>query len=183
VKFSVNPAGLPGALIITPATYRDDRGWFYESWNEREFATLTDLDAHFVQDNHSCSARNVLRGLHYQIHAPQGKLIRVNSGAAFDVIVDLRRHSTSFGRWTSQILSAQNMRMLWVPPGFAHGFLAIENNTEMIYKTTDYWAPADERTLLWNDPDLGITWPLDGAPLLSAKDQTGTALKHAETYP
>jgi dTDP-4-dehydrorhamnose 3,5-epimerase len=155
MSFSVSPAGLPDALVITPAIHRDARGWFSESWNEREFAAATGLDLHFVQDNHSCSARNVLRGL----------------------------HSPAFGRWSGRELSAANRQMLWVPPGFAHGFLALEENSEILYKTTAYWNPSAERSLLWNDPDMGITWPLQGTPQLSAKDQAGIPLRDAETYP
>lgn len=183
MSFNVSPAGLPDALIITPKVYHDDRGWFCESWNEREFAAATGLDLHFVQDNHSRSARNVLRGLHYQIQAPQGRLIRVIAGTVFDVIVDLRRHSAAFGRWRGWELSAANRQMLWVPPGYAHGFLALEDSTEILYKTTGYWNPAAERSLLWNDPQLAIEWPLQQTPLLSAKDRAGVALRDAEVYP
>jgi dTDP-4-dehydrorhamnose 3,5-epimerase len=183
MSFSVSPAGLPDALVITPAIHHDARGWFSESWNEREFAAATGLDVHFVQDNHSCSARNVLRGLHYQIGTPQGRLIRVIAGAVFDVIVDLRRHSPAFGRWSGRELSAANRQMLWVPPGFAHGFLALEDSSEISYKTMGYRDPAAERSLLWNDPDLNIAWPLREAPLLSEKDRAGTPLKFSETYP
>lgn len=182
MSFSVSSAGLPDALVLTPEFHRDGRGWFCESWNERAFAATTGMNVHFVQDNHSCSARNVLRGLHYQIGAPQGRLVRIVAGAAFDVIVDLRKHSATFGRCTSRELSAANAQMLWIPPGFAHGFLALEDNTEMIYKTTDYWAPAAERSLLWNDPDLGIAWPLHETPVLSAKDRAGVPLRAAEVY-
>ena len=183
MSFSVSPAGLPDALVITPAIHRDARGWFSESWNERDFAAATGLDLHFVQDNHSSSARHVLRGLHYQIGTPQGRLIRVIAGAVFDVIVDLRRHSPAFGSWNGRELSAANRQMLWVPPGFAHGFLALEEKSEILYKTTTYWSPSAERSLLWNDPDRGITWPLQGAPQLSAKEQAGIPLRNAETYP
>lgn len=183
MSFSVSPAGLPDALVITPAVHADDRGWFCESWNAREFAAVTGLDLHFVQDNHSCSARNVLRGLHYQIGTPQGRLVRVIAGAVFDVIVDLRRHSPTFGRWSGREISAANRQMLWVPPGFAHGFLALEEDSEILYKTTAYWDPVAERSLLWNDPDLHIAWPLQGMPRLSAKDRAGTPLKAAETFP
>lgn len=183
MSFSVSPAGLPDALVITPAIHRDARGWFCESWNKRDFATATGLDLHFVQDNHSCSARNVLRGLHYQIGTAQGRLVRVIAGAVFDVIVDLRRHSPTFGRWSGRELSAINRQMLWIPPGFAHGFLALNDNSEISYKTTTYWNSAAERSLLWNDTDLNIAWPLQGPPLLSAKDRAGVPLKAAETYP
>lgn len=183
MSFGVSPAGLPDALVITPAVHADDRGWFCESWNARDFAAATGLDLHFVQDNHSCSARNVLRGLHYQVGTPQGRLVRVIAGAVFDVIVDLRRQSPAFGQWRGRELSAANRQMLWVPPGFAHGFLALEENSEILYKTTTYWDPTAEHSLLWNDPDLHIAWPLQGAPRLSAKDRAGTPLKAAETYP
>lgn len=183
MSFSVGPAGLPDALVITPEFHRDDRGWFCESWNERAFAIATGMNVHFVQDNHSCSARNVLRGLHYQIGTPQGRLVRIIAGAVFDVIVDLRKHSPTFSRWTGRELSATNAQMLWVPPGFAHGFLALEDDTEMIYKTIGYWDQAAERSLLWNDPDLGITWPLQEAPVLSAKDRAGVPLRDTEVYP
>lgn len=183
MSFSASPAGLPDALVITPAIHHDTRGWFSESWNARDFAAATKLDMHFVQDNHSCSARNVLRGLHYQIGTPQGRLIRVITGAVFDVIVDLRRHSPAFGRWSGRELSAANRQMLWVPPGFAHGFLALQEKSEILYKTTSYWNSSAERSLLWNDPDLNIAWPLQGPPLLSEKDCAGAPLKSAETYP
>lgn len=183
MSFCVSTAGLPDALLITPEIHQDERGWFCESWNEREFENATGFDVHFVQDNHSCSARNVLRGLHYQIGTPQGRLIRVIAGAVFDVIVDLRRHSPAFGRWSGRELSAANRLMLWVPPGFAHGFVALTEMSEILYKTTAYWNSSAERSLLWNDPDLGIAWPLRETPRLSAKDQAGMPLCNAETYP
>ena len=183
MSFSVSPAGLPDALVITPVVHEDARGWFCESWNVRDFAAATKLDVHFVQDNHSCSARNVLRGLHYQVGTPQGRLVRVIAGAVFDVIVDLRRHSPAFGHWSGRELSAANRQMLWVPPGFAHGLLALEDGSEILYKTTTYWDSTAERSLLWNDIDLDIAWPVQETPLLSAKDRAGIPLNSAETYP
>ncbi|MBA3033553.1 MAG: dTDP-4-dehydrorhamnose 3,5-epimerase [Gammaproteobacteria bacterium] len=170
------------ALILEPKVFGDTRGFFLESWNRRSFAALG-LDVDFVQDNHSRSQQGVLRGLHYQTKQPQGKLVRVVSGAVFDVAVDLRRSSPTFGRWTGVILSAENQRMFWVPPGFAHGFLTLSESADFIYKATDYYAPEHERTLLWNDPALAIDWPLTTTPLLAAKDAAGTPLQGAETYP
>jgi dTDP-4-dehydrorhamnose 3,5-epimerase len=169
-------------LILEPKVYGDDRGFFYESYNEKIFAEQTSINAHFVQDNHSRSSKNVLRGLHYQIQQPQGKLVRVVVGEVFDVAVDLRKNSPSFGRWVSCYLSAENKRMFWVPKGFAHGFLVVSEMAEFLYKTTDYYAPQHERTLLWNDTDLAIAWPLKGDPILSAKDKDGKPLKMAEVY-
>lgn len=168
---------LDGVLIIEPRVFGDDRGFFFESFNERVFAEHTGLELRFVQDNHSRSARNVLRGLHYQLQQPQGKLVRVVVGEVFDVAVDLRRGSSTFGQWVGEHLSADSKRMLWVPPGFAHGFLVLSEYADFLYKTTDYYAPADEHTILWNDPDLAIAWPLSGAPALSAKDQAGLLLR------
>jgi len=179
----VTPTSIPDVLLIEPQVFGDERGFFFESHNERSFAEITGLQVHFVQDNHSRSARNVLRGLHYQIQQPQGKLIRVVVGAVFDVAVDLRRSSPTFGQWTATTLSAENKRMLWIPPGFAHGFLVTSDAAEFLYKTTDYWAPAHERCLAWQDPQLAIAWPLQGAPIVSAKDQQGIALRDAETFP
>jgi dTDP-4-dehydrorhamnose 3,5-epimerase len=173
---------IPEVLVIEPAVFGDARGFFFESWNEKAFAALVGRDVHFVQDNHSASARGVLRGLHYQIQNVQGKLVRVVAGEVFDVAVDLRRSSPTFGRSVGQRLSAENKRMLWVPEGFAHGFLVLSESAEFLYKTTDYYAPAHERTLLWNDPTLGIDWPLQGAPLLKPKDAAGTTLDRAETF-
>lgn len=182
MRLNVKAAGLPEALLLTPALHRDDRGWFIESWNERDFCEVTGLNVRFVQDNHSCSARNVLRGLHYQIPDAQGKLVRVTSGMIFDVIVDLRRSSPGFGRWVSHELSADNRLMLWIPPGFAHGFLSHEGDAQVMYKTTNYWNPKAERSLLWDDPDLNIPWPISGASMLSAKDRAGKRLRDAEVY-
>lgn len=178
----VTPTLIPDVLLIEPQVFGDERGFFFESYNERSFAEKTGIKAHFVQDNHSRSARNVLRGLHYQIQQPQGKLIRVVAGAVYDVAVDLRRSSPNYGRWTATILSAENKRMLWIPPGFAHGFLVTDHMAEFLYKTTDYWAPAHERCLAWNDPDLAIDWPLQGTPIISDKDRQGVMLANAETF-
>jgi dTDP-4-dehydrorhamnose 3,5-epimerase len=178
----ISPSALPGVLVIEPQVFLDERGFFFESFNERRFAELTGLRPQFVQDNHSKSLRNVVRGLHYQVGSPQGKLVRVVAGAIFDVVVDLRRSSPTFGQWHGIELSAENRRQLWIPPGFAHGFLATSDSAECVYKTTDYWSPAHERTLLWNDPALGIRWPLAGAPILSGKDQAGAPLAQAEVF-
>jgi dTDP-4-dehydrorhamnose 3,5-epimerase len=179
---NVKPTALPGVLLVEPRVFRDDRGLFFESWNARTFAGLG-IDAAFVQDNHSRSRRGVLRGLHYQIEHAQGKLVRAVVGTVYDVVVDLRRSSPTFGRSLGVTLSADSMAMLWVPPGFAHGFLALSDTVDFLYKTTDYWFPAHERTLLWNDPALGIEWPLDGAPILTPKDAAGAPLGEAELYP
>ncbi|MFZ6731698.1 dTDP-4-dehydrorhamnose 3,5-epimerase [Undibacterium sp. Ji42W] len=173
---------LPGVLILEPRVFGDDRGFFYESFNARTFAELTGLDVNFVQDNHSKSAKNVLRGLHYQIQQSQGKLVRVIAGEVFDVVVDLRKSSPTFGKFEAVVLSGENKRQLWIPPGFAHGFLVTSDNAEFLYKTTDYWAPEHERCLLWNDPVLDINWPLQDAPLLSGKDQSGKLLADAEVF-
>ncbi|MFC4293248.1 dTDP-4-dehydrorhamnose 3,5-epimerase [Sphingorhabdus arenilitoris] len=168
--------------IIEPKLFGDDRGFFYESWNEQTFAALG-LDLTFVQDNHSKSAKGVLRGLHYQIEKPQGKLVRVTAGSVYDVAVDLRRSSPTFLQWEAFTLSAQNKRILWVPPGFGHGFLSMEDSTEFLYRCTEFYAPEHERSLLWNDPDLAIHWPLDGVqPSLSAKDAAGVPLAQAELF-
>lgn len=173
---------LPEVMLIEPRVFGDARGFFMESWNRKTFAGLG-LDLDFVQDNHSRSARGVLRGLHYQLHQPQGKLVRVTQGAVFDVAVDLRRSSPNFGKWTGHELSAENHHMLWVPPGFAHGFLVLSESADFLYKTTEYYAPEHERCVLWNDPAIGIEWPLGGGePLLSAKDKVGSLLKDAEVY-
>ena len=174
---------IPDILIIEPAVFGDARGFFFESWNRRAFADLVGRDVQFVQDNHSASARGVLRGLHYQVKQAQGKLVRVVAGEVYDVAVDLRRSSPTFGRWVGERLSAQNRRMMWVPVGFAHGFVVISESAEFLYKTTDYYAPEHERTLLWNDPAVGIGWPLEAAPLLKPRDAAGTPLAQAETFP
>jgi dTDP-4-dehydrorhamnose 3,5-epimerase len=174
---------LAQVLVIEPAVFGDARGAFFESWNKRSFAALVGRDVDFVQDNHSSSAGGVLRGLHYQVRQAQGKLVRVISGEVFDVAVDLRRSSKTFGRWVGERLSAQNRRMMWIPEGFAHGFLVLSDGAEFLYKTTDYYAPEHERTLLWNDPALGIAWPLSGDPVLKPKDAAGLPLARAETFP
>lgn len=173
---------IPDVLIIEPTVFGDARGFFLESFNQRRFAALTGIDADFVQDNHSRSAKNVLRGLHYQIRQPQGKLVRVTAGEVFDVCVDLRKQSPSFGQSVAVRLSADNHRQLWIPPGFAHGFLVTSDAAEFLYKTTDYYAPEHERSLLWNDPALAIDWPLQGEPVLSAKDKQGLPLAQAEVF-
>jgi dTDP-4-dehydrorhamnose 3,5-epimerase len=174
---------IPDVLIIEPKVFGDERGFFFESFNQKRFEELTGVKSHFVQDNHSRSAQNVLRGLHYQIRQPQGKLVRVTAGEVFDVCVDLRKHSETFGHSVAVMLSAQNHRQLWIPPGFAHGFLVVSSHAEFLYKTTDYYAPEHERSLLWNDPALGIDWPLTAEPLLSAKDKIGLPLAQAEIFP
>lgn len=178
----IERTSIPEVVIIEPKVFGDDRGFFYESFNERRFHELTGTDAHFVQDNHSKSAKNVLRGLHYQISNPQGKLVRVVSGEVFDVAVDMRKSSPTFGRWVGVTLSSENCRQLWIPAGFAHGFFVTSDSAEFLYKTTDYWAPEFERTLQWNDPAIGIDWPAGGAPVLSAKDQVGKPLAEAEAF-
>ena len=169
---------LHGVLILEPKVFGDERGFFLETWNSRTFAELG-LDLTFVQDNHSRSAQGILRGLHYQIQQPQGKLVRVTAGEVFDVAVDLRKSSPTFGHWVGVVLSAANKRQLWIPEGFAHGFVVTSDSAEFLYKTTDYWAPEFERSILWNDPTIGIDWPLDGEPLLSGKDKVGTLLANA----
>ncbi len=175
------PTGIPDVVLIDPKVFGDDRGFFYESWNKQTLAELG-IQADFVQDNHSRSQKNVLRGLHYQIEHAQGKLVRVIAGEVYDVAVDLRRTSPTFGKWVAFTLSAANRRIAWIPAGFAHGFCVTSDTAEFLYKTTDYWSPAHERTLLWNDPQLAIPWPLEGDPILAAKDTTGTPLGQAETY-
>ena len=175
------PTAIPDVLLLEPRVFGDERGFFLESWNKRTFAELG-ITADFVQDNHSRSQKNVLRGLHYQIEHAQGKLVRVTAGEVYDVAVDLRRSSPTFGRWVGFTLSAADKRMAWVPPGFAHGFLVMSDSAEFLYKTTDYYSPAHERTLQWNDPQLAIPWPINGEPLLAAKDKAGTPLASAETF-
>ena len=176
------PTALPEVLLFEPKVFGDARGFFLESWNARTVRELTGLDVDFVQDNHSRSVRGVLRGLHYQLQQPQGKLVRVVRGRVFDVAVDLRRSSPRFGCWAGVELSEDDHRQLWVPPGFAHGFLVLSESADFLYKTTEYYAPAYERCIAWNDPQIGIDWPLDGAPLLSAKDAQGVSLAEAEAY-
>jgi dTDP-4-dehydrorhamnose 3,5-epimerase len=177
----ITPTALPDVVLVEPRVFGDDRGFFMESWNARAFAAAG-LVATFVQDNQSRSRRGVLRGLHYQIEHAQGKLVRCVVGEVFDVVVDLRRGSSSFGRSMGLTLSAENRRMLWVPPGFAHGFLTVSEHAEFLYKTTDYWYAEHERTLLWSDPALGIAWPIDGDPMLTPKDAAGTPLAAADVY-
>lgn len=172
---------IPDVRIVAPRVFADERGFFLESWNARAFRAAG-IDAEFVQDNHSRSRRGVLRGLHYQVRQPQGKLVRVVAGEVFDVAVDLRASSPTFARSVGVKLSADDKRMLWIPPGFAHGFLVLSEFADFLYKTTDYWYPEHERTLLWSDPRLAIDWPLDGAPTLAAKDAAGTPLADAEVY-
>jgi dTDP-4-dehydrorhamnose 3,5-epimerase len=172
---------IPDVRIIEPKVFGDARGFFYESYNRRTLAALG-IDGEFVQDNHSKSAKNVLRGLHYQIRQPQGKLVRVIAGEVLDVAVDIRRGSPTFGKWVSFVLSAENRRMAWIPPGFAHGFVVRSESAEFLYKTTDYYAPEHERSIAWNDPDLAIDWQLDGEPVLSAKDRDGKRLRDAEVF-
>jgi dTDP-4-dehydrorhamnose 3,5-epimerase len=171
---------LPGVLILDPKLFGDERGFFFESFNRRVFAAVTGVDVEFVQDNHSRSARNVLRGLHYQTEHPQGKLIRVVAGEIFDVAVDIRKGSPTFGEHAAIRLSSENKRMVWVPPGLAHGFLVTSDHAEVLYKTTDYWHPQFERTLMWNEPDVNIAWPLEEEPLLSVKDRVGHRLRDVE---
>jgi len=178
----IQATAIADLLIIEPKVFGDDRGFFYESFNERRFEEITGVKASFVQDNHSKSARGVLRGLHYQIQQAQGKLVRVVAGEVFDVVVDIRRSSPTFGKWVGVTLSAENKRQLWIPPGFAHGFVVTSDSAEFLYKTTDYWAPEFERSILWNDPAIGITWRLDGPPLLSQKDLAGNVLADAEVF-
>jgi dTDP-4-dehydrorhamnose 3,5-epimerase len=174
---------LEGLLVLEPRVFGDDRGFFFESYNARHFAELTGVAADFVQDNHSRSAKGVLRGLHYQIQQSQGKLVRATAGSVFDVVVDIRRPSPTFGQWYGTELSAENKRQMWIPAGFAHGFVVTSDAAEFLYKTTDYWAPEHERAILWNDPAIGINWPvLDTAPMLSAKDQAALLLADAEVF-
>jgi len=176
------PTAIPDLLIFEPKVFGDQRGFFLESYNQLTFQALTGLTLNFVQDNHSRSGKNVLRGLHYQIQQPQGKLVRVTSGKVFDVAVDLRKSSPTFGRWDGVELSGDNHRQLWVPPGFAHGFVVLSEQADFLYKTTDYYAPEHERCIRWDDPDVGIVWPEGIAPLLSGKDQQGLSLKDAEVF-
>jgi dTDP-4-dehydrorhamnose 3,5-epimerase len=174
-------SALPGVLLLEPKVFGDIRGFFLESWSRQAFSELG-LDMDFVQDNHSHSARGVLRGLHYQLNEPQGRLVRVVSGAVFDVAVDLRRSSSHFGQWVGHELSAENQRMLWVPPGFGHGFLVLSDTADFLYKTTTYYTPEWDRGIRWDDPQIGVQWPLDGVPVLSDKDQLQPLFKDAEVY-
>jgi len=173
---------IPDILLIESTVFEDERGFFYESFNQREFEKIAREKVNFVQDNHSRSVKNVLRGLHYQIRQPQGKLVRVILGEVFDVAVDIRRSSPTFGKWVGEILSAKNKRQLWIPEGFAHGFVVLSENAEFLYKTSDYYAPEFERCIAWNDPDIGIDWPLDTSPILSPKDLLGKPLAEADTF-
>jgi dTDP-4-dehydrorhamnose 3,5-epimerase len=179
----VIPTSIPDVLILEPKVFGDERGFFLESFNARSFCDAVGGDICFVQDNHSRSRRGVLRGLHYQIRQPQGKLVRVASGRVFDVAVDLRKSSPTFGLWTGAELTADNHRQLWIPAGFAHGFLVLSDTADFLYKTTDYYAPEHERTIAWNDPAIGIDWPAETAPVLSAKDQAAAPLHDAEVFP
>jgi dTDP-4-dehydrorhamnose 3,5-epimerase len=176
------PTALAGVVMLEPKVFGDDRGFFYESFNERRFLDLTGVAPRFVQDNHSRSVKGVLRGLHYQIRQAQAKLVRVIAGEVFDVVVDIRKSSPTFGQWVGAMLSADNRRQVWVPEGFAHGFVVTSDTAEFLYKTTDYWAPEHERCILWNDPAVAIDWPLDAPPLLSEKDKKGSLLADAEVF-
>lgn len=182
MPYTVTSTAIPDVLVLEPKVFGDARGFFFESFNARDFREVTGLDVDFVQDNHSKSAKGVLRGLHYQIQHPQGKLVRVVQGAVFDVAVDLRKSSPTFGHWVGEILSAENHKQLWVPPGFAHGFVVLSDSAEFLYKTTDYWYPEHERSLLWSDPTVNIDWPIDFAPQLAAKDAAGKLFGEAETF-
>ncbi len=182
MPYTATPTAIPEVLVLEPKVFGDARGFFYESFNARDFAQATGLNTHFVQDNHSKSAKGVLRGLHYQIQHPQGKLVRVVQGEVFDVAVDLRQSSPTFGQWVGVTLSADNHKQLWVPPGFAHGFVVLSELAEFLYKTTDYWHPDHERSLLWNDPTVGIQWPIDFEPQLAAKDAAGKVFAEAEKF-
>jgi dTDP-4-dehydrorhamnose 3,5-epimerase len=179
---NIIPTEVSDVFITEPRVFEDQRGFFYESFNEKAFSEKLGVEIHFVQDNHSRSTQNVLRGLHYQIQQPQGKLVRAVVGAVFDVAVDLRKSSPTFGQWVGSLLSAENKRQLWVPAGFGHGFCVMSEVAEVLYKTTDYYAPQHERCVLWNDPDLAINWPLTADPVVSAKDQVGQPLKSAEVF-
>lgn len=182
MAITVTATALPEVKIIEPKVFGDARGYFYESFNGREFAELVSEGVEFVQDNHSRSAKGVLRGLHYQVEHAQGKLVRVVEGEVFDVAVDIRRSSPNFGKWVGVHLSADNHRQLWVPPGFAHGFVVLSESAQFLYKTTDYWFPEHERSIVWNDADIGIEWPIDFEPVLAAKDAAGKRLNEAEVY-
>ena len=182
LKATVTETALRGVVVIEPAVFGDDRGFFFESYNAKTFEGLTGESPVFVQDNHSRSSKGVLRGLHYQIRQAQGKLVRATAGEVFDVAVDMRRSSPTYGRWIGVVLSAANKKQLWIPPGFAHGFVTLSDSAEFLYKTTDYWAPEHERTLLWNDPTVGVEWPIDSEPLLAAKDKAGRPFADAEAF-
>ena len=182
MAIQVTATALPEVKIIEPKVFGDARGFFYESFNGKEFAEQVAPGVEFVQDNHSRSSKGVLRGLHYQIQQAQGKLVRVVEGEVFDVAVDIRKDSPNFGKWVGVVLSNDNHRQLWVPPGFAHGFVVLSEAAQFLYKTTDYWFPEHERSIVWNDPEIGIEWPIDFEPLLAAKDAAGKRLSEAEVY-
>lgn len=182
MPYTMTPTAIPDVLMLQPKVFGDSRGFFFESFNEQDFAQATGLNVKFVQDNHSRSAKGVLRGLHYQLQQPQGKLVRVVRGAVFDVAVDIRRSSPTFCQWVGCELSEDNHRQLWIPPGFAHGFVVLSESADFLYKTTDYYAPAHERCIAWNDPDIGIEWPAGLEPQLSAKDMAGVPFKSAEVF-
>ena len=182
MPYTVIQTAIPDVLILEPKVFGDSRGFFFESFNAQDFANITGLDVNFVQDNQSKSAKGVLRGLHYQAQQAQGKLVRVTQGAVFDVAVDIRKSSPTFGKWVGYELSDTNHRQLWIPPGFAHGFIVLSESADFLYKTTDYYAPAYERCIAWNDRSIGIVWPEGIAPFLSAKDQQGVSLDHAEVF-
>lgn len=179
----VTPLAIPEVLLLEPRVFRDERGFFFESFNQAEFEAAIGTKVDFVQDNHCHSTRNVLRGLHYQVRQAQGKLVHVVSGEVFDVAVDLRQNSRTFGQWVGEVLSAENKRQMWIPEGFAHGFLVLTETAEFLYKTTDYWAPAHERCIAWNDPSIAIDWPIKGEPILSKKDALAATLKTVEMFP
>jgi dTDP-4-dehydrorhamnose 3,5-epimerase len=179
---NAKPLAIPDVILFEPKTFRDDRGLFFESFNQVEFEATVGRKVSFVQDNHSRSVKHVLRGLHYQIRQPQAKLVRVVAGAVFDVAVDVRRSSPTFGRWVGEVLSAENKRQLWIPEGFAHGFIVLSDVADCLYKTTDYHAPDHARCIIWNDPTIGIKWPFDGTPVLSVKDRQGVTFNRAECY-
>jgi dTDP-4-dehydrorhamnose 3,5-epimerase len=176
------PLDIPDVILLEPKVFGDDRGFFFESFNHNLFTALIGRTVNFVQDNHSRSAKNVMRGLHYQIRQPQGKLVRVVAGEVFDVAVDIRKSSATFGQWVGEILSAENKKQMWIPEGFAHGFVVLTDTAEFLYKTTDYWAPEHERCILWNDANLAINWHIQGEPLLSGKDAQGASFKTAEVF-
>ncbi len=182
MSYKVTPTAIPDLLILEPKVFGDSRGFFFESFNAKNFAQATSLNVSFVQDNHSRSSKGVLRGLHYQVQQTQGKLVHVTQGAVFDVAVDIRKSSPTFGKWVGCELSDSNHRQLWIPPGFAHGFMVLSESADFLYKTTDYYAPVHERCIAWNDPSIDIQWPKDITPLLSAKDQQGLALAEAEVF-
>lgn len=178
----ITPTAIPDVLVIEPKVFGDERGFFFESFNQAKFESFIGRKVNFVQDNHSKSVKNVLRGLHYQIQQPQGKLVRVVQGEVFDVAVDIRKSSPTFGKWVGEVLSADNKKQLWVPEGFAHGFVVLSETAEFLYKTTDYYAPEYERSIVWNDPTIAIQWPINGEPILSAKDHQAKTLATAEHF-